>query len=307
MPHVDFNEIPEANTGSGDQDRFESFARDFLEAIGFKILEGPGRGADRGRDLLVAERVAGEVSDHERKWVVSAKHRAHSKRAVAEADEPDPIGRVHKFTADGFLGFYSTLPSSGLDDVFARMTGQVAVHVFDAGRIEGALLSRPTLQHVFQQYFPDSYRRWQASRGPVPLLGEVSPLNCMNCGTDLLTSNSAVIVYVEQRDDDKIHVRDIYWACKGVCDRELKALTPDRTATTWIELADLRIPIMFMKHICAWANNAQRGVYTFSDEAHSRRLDYLLALSQAVVRETSADQQRRIETLQELPPWAGGL
>ena len=35
---IDFKEIPIASKGGGEQDRFEQFACDFLEAIGNKIL-----------------------------------------------------------------------------------------------------------------------------------------------------------------------------------------------------------------------------------------------------------------------------
>jgi hypothetical protein len=120
MSIIDFKEIPEAHKPTGDQDVFELFARDFLEALGFSIIEGPGRGIDRGRDLLVTETVGGTISTQEKIWVVSAKHKAHSGKSVTDIDEPDPMGRVRKFKAQGFMGFYSTVPSSGLDDTFSR-------------------------------------------------------------------------------------------------------------------------------------------------------------------------------------------
>lgn len=165
MSIVNFQEIVEANSSGGDQDEFELFARDFLEALGFHVIEGPGRGADRGRDLIVTETVTGTISAEEKKWVVSAKHKAHSGKSVTDIDEPDPIGRVRKFKAHGFMGFYSTLPSGGLDDTFARIRSDVDVFVFDRGRIETRLLSYESLTRVFQQYFPKSYRKW--TRGTV--------------------------------------------------------------------------------------------------------------------------------------------
>ena len=106
MAVIDLKEIPEAHIADGDQDRFELFARDFLEALGFRIIQGPGRGADRGRDLLVGEAIGGTVTATERIWLVSAKHKAHSGRSVSDADEIDPIGRVRRFGADGFMPFY---------------------------------------------------------------------------------------------------------------------------------------------------------------------------------------------------------
>jgi len=43
MPVIDFNEIPRANSGVGDQDTFELFARDFFEALGLEIISDPNR------------------------------------------------------------------------------------------------------------------------------------------------------------------------------------------------------------------------------------------------------------------------
>lgn len=156
MNIVNFKEIPEAHLSSGDQDQFELFARDFLEALGFSVLEGPGRGVDRGKDLLILEPIEGIISHDKKRWLVSVKHKAHSGKSVTDNDDPDPIGRVRKFKAHGFMGFYSTLPSGGLEDTLNRIKTDVDVYVFDRGRIAQRLLSEPGLQTVFQQYFPES-------------------------------------------------------------------------------------------------------------------------------------------------------
>ncbi len=170
MSIVNFREIPEAHLSSGDQDLFELFARDFLEALGFRILEGPGRGVDRGKDLLISEPIEGTISRQEKIWLVSVKHKAHSGRSVTDIDDPDPIGRVRKFRAHGFMGFYSTLPSSGLEDTLSRMKTDVDVYVFDRGRIEQRLLSEVNLQTVFQQYFPKSCRNTSYEQAKVQIL-----------------------------------------------------------------------------------------------------------------------------------------
>lgn len=52
---LDFKEIPQANTGSGLQDTFELFTRDFLQYLGYRILENPNRGADGKKDMIVEE------------------------------------------------------------------------------------------------------------------------------------------------------------------------------------------------------------------------------------------------------------
>ena len=50
---LDFKEIPQANLGSGLQDTFELFARDFLSYLGYRIIQDPDRGADGKKDLIV--------------------------------------------------------------------------------------------------------------------------------------------------------------------------------------------------------------------------------------------------------------
>ncbi len=120
---------------------------------------------DRGKDLLISEFIEGTISRQEKKWLVSVKHKAHSGRSVTDNDDQDPIGRVRKFKADGFMGFYSTLPSGGLEDTLSRIKTEIDVYVFDRGRIEKRLLSEISLQTVFQQYFPESCKN--SSQGQV--------------------------------------------------------------------------------------------------------------------------------------------
>lgn len=78
MPQLDFKEIPQANLANGKQDTFEMFAREFLELVGYKVLSGPDRGSDLGRDLIVLETRSGVGGETYVRWLVSCKHKAHS-------------------------------------------------------------------------------------------------------------------------------------------------------------------------------------------------------------------------------------
>jgi hypothetical protein len=311
MSVVDFGEIPQPHLPSGDQDLFELFARDFLEALGFRILQGPGRGADRGRDLLVAETVDGTISKQERTWVVSAKHKAHSGRSVTDADEPDPIGRVRKFEADGFMGFYSTLPSSGLEDTLTRLEPQTDIYVFDRGRIEQHLLSRPELQTAFQQYFPQSHKDWLAHRKEkeaVEVWGEIEPLYCCHCGKNILLEDRAVVVLVYEPIEDytRRKIIDVYWVCKGECDRTLTPRVPG-VLTGWEDFADLRIPLVFIRWVCVHMSRIQAGTDIYQEQAFAKHRQFILAISQMVLKETTETQKKRIEELAEIPSFLGGL
>jgi hypothetical protein len=158
MPFINFGEIPVANSGKGDQDYFELFARDFFWSLGYVIDEGPSRGADGGKDLIVVEPLAGIVSRSEKRWLVSCKHFVHSGTSVSDRDEPDIIGRVEKFKCDGFIGFYSTLPSSGLANTLKALQDRIDIEIFDRARIEHFLVTEDPLRAVLLRYFPEGYK-----------------------------------------------------------------------------------------------------------------------------------------------------
>lgn len=168
---VDFTEIPKANSGDGDQDHFELFAEQFLEAIGMEIASGPGRGADGGKDLLVHEPLSGLVKDSSRLWLVSAKHHAHSGIAVSEKHESNMVDRVSKAHADGFLAFYSKVPTSALNDALQELenrTPPLAIATFHEAKIDRYLTTDRRLEPAFKSFFPKSYERFIASGGYPP-------------------------------------------------------------------------------------------------------------------------------------------
>jgi hypothetical protein len=112
MGFVDFKEIPSAQGGQEGQDAWALFTREFFAALHIDIEEGPDRGPDSGRDLVIAEVRKGVLGSGRHRWLISCKHFAPSKKSVSIRDEPDILGRVRRFKADGFIGFYSTIPSS---------------------------------------------------------------------------------------------------------------------------------------------------------------------------------------------------
>jgi hypothetical protein len=105
---MNFKEIPY------NDDTWELFARDFLVERGFFVESSPDRGPDAGKDILIIEKLKGNINEYRFRWLVSCKHFAKSGVAVKEGDEPNILERLTAFRADGFIGFYSTIPSSGL-------------------------------------------------------------------------------------------------------------------------------------------------------------------------------------------------
>jgi hypothetical protein len=136
-------------------ERFEYFARDFLKVLGFEIVQGPDRGPEEGRDLIVRE--MGAITGRATLWLVSCKHKVRSEKAVGVADEPDVLGRISG-RADGFMGFYSTPPSSGLTRTLDRLRDRADYYIYDPALIEHFLVSREDMGPLLKQYFPRGCR-----------------------------------------------------------------------------------------------------------------------------------------------------
>lgn len=167
MSTIDLQEIPSPNKSGYTRDLFELFAQDFLAASGYRILEGPARGPDGGKDLIVSEPIQGVVSRGEIRWLVSVKHLAHTGRAVGVNDELNILERVGQVRADGFLGFYSTVPSTGLQERLNGLALQLRSEIYGPSRITGDLLSNPALRHVYRQYLPKSFASLQVGQPTV--------------------------------------------------------------------------------------------------------------------------------------------
>ncbi len=172
MPQLDFKEIAQANVASGEQDTFELFARDFLELLGYKALSGPDRGSDLGRDLIVLETRKGIGGETFVRWLVSCKHKAHSGHSVVLGDEQDIFDRVHAHSCTGFIGFYSTLPSSSLTqklEGIKKSHSSFEAQIFDREKIESSLLSTGLGQGIARRYFPNSYSKWSKQNFDIDL------------------------------------------------------------------------------------------------------------------------------------------
>lgn len=128
------------------------------------VPQQPFRGADGKKDLIVAEVRQGNVGLTVIHWLVSAKHKAHSSkvRAVNDADEPDIMDRVVSNGCHGFMGIYSTLPSTTLHNKLEKYksSGKIEVTIYDRERLENAIISNLDAQResLFLRYFSVSYK-----------------------------------------------------------------------------------------------------------------------------------------------------
>ncbi len=300
---IDYTEI------AHDSDLWELFARDLLQELGFHVEVPPDRGADAGRDILVTEEIRGLTYVGRVRWLVSCKHFATSGKSVNEADdERNILERLGSFNAQGFLGFYSTIASAGLNRRLSELVNERkidAYRVFDGKLIENHLVTAG-FSKLMLRYFPESYRK---SRPAHRLLGEYQPLPCGNCGKDLLHSlvadNAQPIyarVYRRTASDARRNIEDIYVACKGECDRELRGRVENGDRLTdWADLSDLTIPIEFLRWVFANMNCIRNGSNVYSDEAYSKLKDLILSMSQLVLRYTSDAERERVRELMNIP------
>lgn len=173
MSVLGFKEIPQANLANGEQDEFELFARDFFVYLGYKIISEPDRGQDGGKDILIQESRTGIGGETKVLWLVSCKHFAHSNlgkgKAVGVDDEINVSDRLSSNKCDGFIGFYSTIASSGLTQKLKGLSEDKhkEFQIFHRGNIEEILFRSLEGLQVARRYFPKSMKLWNESQGSI--------------------------------------------------------------------------------------------------------------------------------------------
>ena len=290
MPVLDFEEIP-ISTARATRDQFELFAREFLEFIGFKVIVGPDRGPDGGRDLVVQEARTGVAGETLVKWLVSCKHKAHSGASVTPEDEPDIHDRARTHDCRGFLGFYSTIPSSGLARKLNVSTLPFEVQVYDPEKIERHCLTSSSGLTLAKRFFPKSLVRWQKDHpAPAKIFREEPALFCWYCKKSLLLPKPHGIVVVwtslpREGQPRREHTEHVYWCCKGRCDKALQAQYRRKDLIDgWEDILDLLIPIAYIRWGMTTFNEFHRGM-TYSTDALANSKKLLLNLFPLVCRD----------------------
>jgi hypothetical protein len=262
---IDFKEIPQANTGSGLQDTFELFSRDFLEDLGFEIIQHPDRGADGKKDLIVGEIRNGVGGKTIIRWLVSCKHYIHSGKSISDTDEPDIIDRVNAHKCKGFIGVYSTIPATSLNSKLQGYASQIESIIYDRERIEKQLLSHGLGIKLAKRYFPISTEKYiKENPTPARIFSENPELKCDFCGKDLLITKNGIFVVLKSQlvdDEDGLpqysNEQDVYISCKGDCDMRLEARFRKQNlwSSGWEDISDLMVPTLFIKNLMAFIND----------------------------------------------------
>ncbi len=317
MPVIDFKEIPEAHLTNGMQDTFELFARDFLKYLGYEIAEDPCRGADGGKDLIVIERRKGIGRETTVKWLVSCKHKAHSGSSVNPDVEKNIRDRIESNHCNGFIGFYSTLASSGLNNMIQGLSSKHEVQVFDREKIESELLKQSDGLHLAKRFFPKSIEKWITQNPkPAEILDPLPTLCCDHCGKDLLNPKpEGIIVIWQNRRGTNVHVQRIYWCCHDdrigkQCDKQLQKLTlrelDRKFKDGWEEISHVTSPLVFIKWVILSIDELNKGD-TYSPEAFVKLKKFILSVYPHVVREPTQEESERSRNLKkQISSWAGG-
>lgn len=308
MTAIDLKEIPVANVGAN-RDKFEQFARDFLVFLGFKVLAGPDRGADGGRDLIVEERRIGAGGETTVRWLVSCKHKAHSGSSVTPNDELDIQDRLATHNCTGFIGFYSTLPSSGLAGKLNANNLSYEVVVFDGAKIDAILLDSPAGLTLARRYCPISTDKWYAEHPkPAKLFSKDPKLNCKNCDKSLLfpEPSGIVVVWSElEKDYSTGNYLAIYWCCKGGCDAALERRHYRKgVIDRWEDIPDLIAPVAYLRWLITVFNEQHSGL-RYSDDAFYAMKDLLINLFPLVARDLTQAEKDRIQSLLQISTWMG--
>ena len=306
MAVLDFKEIPEAHVANGLQDTFELFAREFLEFMGFKIISTPDRGADGGVDLIVEEHRHGIGGVTIVRWLVSCKHKAHSGSSVTPTVEQNIRDRLDTHNCDSFMGFYSTIPSSGLTtnlDGF-KTNNNIEYLIYDKELIEGNLLRSAEGLELARRFFPKSFKEWEReSPKPAKIFDGDPSLKCHVCNSEFLENEKhGIIVFWEGIDKaykstDRIEY--IKWVCKGRCDQVMKnkitMLNPN-VIDRWEDIPDVVIPTKYIQWVMSILNQQNKGV-VYSDEAFDNLKTFMIRVFPHVSRHLTSDEKERIKLL----------
>lgn len=301
---LDFKEIPKANTGNGDQDTFELFARDFLEFLGYEILQNPDRGPDGKKDLIVQETRFGISGKTIIKWLVSCKHYAHSGKSVNDIDEPNILDRVSVHECDGFLGFYSTIPATSLGTNLNSLKKKIEIEYFDREKIEKKLLDSPAGIKLSSRYFPRSFENYKTENPkPAKIFSGDSIIECENCGKNLLEDKAGIFVIMreptnwETHNQTPTHYKSAYFSCKGQCDAILKNKYMQNISLIdeWANISDYLSPLTYIKKQMAWMNAIHIDKKTLSIEAFDKLKSLFLNAYPYISREQTTEEKENVK------------
>lgn len=152
---VDFKELPD------DGIKFEQLIRELLVLEGYNT-HWTGVGQDGGRDLVVVEKLTGDLSEYKRKWLISCKHFAHSGKSVGKDDIGDITADCNAIGAEGYILVCSTQPTANLITRLEEVKNsqKIITKFWDSIEIEKKL-NKPNTFGLIHTFFPKSSQNYK--------------------------------------------------------------------------------------------------------------------------------------------------
>ncbi len=278
-------------------------------------MTDPDRGADGGADLIVQEKRTGVGGETVIRWLVSCKHKSHSGKSVSPTDETNIRDRVEAHGCDGFIGFYSTLPSTGLSANLEGLKGKLEYQVFDHKKIESQLVHSSRGLEICERYFPISIDAWKTNNpSPARIFAEAPSLICKVCSKELFDQDDHGVIQLwykmsTKQENEKQHFEYVYWTCRGRCDDVLtQAIRGKRSDLIdgWEDISDVMMPTIFIKWVMSTMNEHRGGV-TYSNEAFDNLKGFMLSVFPYVCRDLTEKEKEKVKNLGMIPAYMGGL
>lgn len=241
-------------------EEWEFFAIDLLYSIGYTVLRFPSRGADGGRDGLVSLM-------NNKTYLVSCKHYIESGKAVGVNDEPSILDRMTQNQAHGFIGVYSTVLSTALDERFIKLTSADSECIsYDGNKISNFL---PKISsQILQKYGLPNKVKYVLN---VPDY-EYSQLPCLGCGVDMLTERmiTSSMALIRENKEGKL---EYLYGCKrclgNISDRGwvslYQVLHPEQLNgwISWVkdDIQNFPVSDTFYKHKSEFESAIQQRMY----------------------------------------------
>lgn len=241
-------------------EEWEDFSVEVLRYVGFQIQTLPAYGSDGGKDFLV--KYDGIT------YLVSCKHYICSGKHVGQNDEKNIGDRLLQFNANGFIGFYSTRITTGLQNRLDAICNNRNYQycIFDSSKIIQIMQSMDT--KILQSFglYPHKYYMNIT-------MDEYKPLKCMLCGKDCLTDETipSSLVGVAKYKNGK---HEYIYGCK-VCFINVELFDNahlemeqalhvkllqgwENMIDDWIEDNDIELSENFYKNRCEFLNRVRQ-------------------------------------------------
>lgn len=184
-----------------DDEEWENFSVRVLRQIGFVPCSLPAYGVDGGQDYLVEYDAS--------RYLVSCKHYLKSGKHVGQDDEQNISDRLLQFNVTGFIGFYSTGITTGLQKRLDGICGNSQYKYLILGPQKITEIMQSMDAKILQSFglYPNKYYMNVSKQNYQPLL-------CVCCEKDILSDENipnSIVGLAEYIDGTYGYV----YGCKG--------------------------------------------------------------------------------------------